>query len=73
MYNHERPHAALDLQMPANRYRPSLRAMPDRLPEVEYDEHEIVRTVPGTKDYIRFKGRLWLALSAGLPQRTCRH
>ena len=23
------------------------------------DEHEIVRTVPASKDYIRFKGRLW--------------
>ena len=26
---------------------------------MEYDEHEIVRTVPTTKDYISFKGRLW--------------
>ena len=33
--------------------------MPKRIPEVEYDEHEIVRTVPTTKDYISFKGRLW--------------
>ena len=33
--------------------------MPDRLPQVDYDEHEIVRTVPLTKDYIRFKGGLW--------------
>jgi hypothetical protein len=32
--------------------------MPDRVPEVEYDEHEIVRTVSTTKDYISFKGRL---------------
>ena len=33
--------------------------MPDRPPTVEYDEHEIVRTVPLTKDYVSFKGRLW--------------
>jgi hypothetical protein len=33
--------------------------MPDRLPEVEYDAHEIVRTVPTSKDYVSFKGRLW--------------
>ena len=33
--------------------------MPDRLPEVEYDEGEIVRTVSTTKDYVSFKGRLW--------------
>ena len=33
--------------------------MPDRLPEVEYDEHEIIRIVPKTKNYVSFKGRLW--------------
>ena len=33
--------------------------MPDRVPEVEYDEHEIVRTVLATKNYVSFKGRLW--------------
>jgi transposase InsO family protein len=59
VYNLERPHQALDHDVPANRYRPSARSMPDRLPQVDYDEHEIVRTVPLTKDYIRFKGGLW--------------
>lgn len=59
VYNFERPHQALGQEVPASRFRPSSRAMPDRLPEVEYDEHEIVRTVPATKGYIRFKGRLW--------------
>jgi transposase InsO family protein len=58
-YNLERPHEALDQEVPASRYRPSLRSMPERLPQAEYDEHEIVRTVPQTKDYISFKGRLW--------------
>jgi hypothetical protein len=33
--------------------------MPERLPEVQYDEREIVRTVPMTKDYVSFKGRPW--------------
>ena len=33
--------------------------MPDRLPEAEYDSHEVVRDVGTTKDYISFKGRLW--------------
>jgi transposase InsO family protein len=59
VYNFERPHDALDLEVPASRYRASVRAMPDRLPQVEYDEHEIVRIVPTSKDYIRFKGQLW--------------
>jgi len=58
-YNLERPHEALGQETPASRYRPSARAMPERLPEVEYDEREIVRTVPASKDYVSFKGRLW--------------
>jgi transposase InsO family protein len=59
VYNFERPHEALGQEVPATRYRPSPRSMPERLPQVEYDEHEIVRTVPTTKDYVRFKGRWW--------------
>jgi len=60
VYNHERPHQALDQDVPASRYRLSTRPMPDRLPVLTYDEYEIVRTVPSTKDYIRFKGRHWI-------------
>jgi len=45
--------------VPASRYRPSVRPMPSRLPEVEYDQGEIVRTVGTTKTYVSFKGRLW--------------
>lgn len=59
VYNHERPHEALRQEVPASRYRPSDRAMPERIPEVEYDSGEIVRSVPASKDYISFKGRLW--------------
>jgi transposase InsO family protein len=59
VYNFERPHQALDQAVPASRYRPSLRSMPDRLPQIEYDEHELVRSVPASKDYVSFKGRLW--------------
>ena len=66
VYNHERPHEALDQEVPASRYRPSLRSMPDRLPAPEYDSHEIVRIVPATKAYISFKGRLWK-----VPQAFC--
>jgi transposase InsO family protein len=58
-YNLERPHQALNQQVPASRYRPSTRAMPKRLSEVDYDEGEIVRTVARTKDYVSFKGRAW--------------
>src|SRR4029077_14160092 len=59
IYNLERPHEALNQQVPASRYQPSLRSMPDRLPQAEYDADDIVRTVPPTKDYISFKGRHW--------------
>lgn len=59
VYNLDRPHEALDDDVPASRYRPSSRPMPDRLPEVDYDENEIVRRVPTSNDYIAFKGRRW--------------
>ena len=60
VYNFERPHQALDQEVPAHRYRSSPRSMPSCLPKVEYDAHEIVRTVPTTKDYISFKARRWI-------------
>lgn len=66
IYNVERPHEALDQEVPASRYRPSNRAMPDRLPQVEYDRGETVRTVGTTKAYISFKGRHYK-----LPQAFC--
>ena len=66
VYNLERPHEALDLDVPANRYRPSSRAMPDRLPEVEYESTETVRSVSTTKAYVSFKGRSWK-----VPQAFC--
>lgn len=59
VYNIERPHQALDMGVPASRYRCSPRSMPEHLPQPEYDEGEIVRIVPSTKDYIRFRGRPW--------------
>jgi transposase InsO family protein len=59
VYNHERPHQALDFDVPASRYRSSARAMPNRLPKVDYATSDIVRTVGTTKAYISFKGRLW--------------
>jgi transposase InsO family protein len=66
VYNFQRPHEALGQQVPASRYRPSARSMPDRLPTVEYDVNEIVRQVPLTKAYVSFKGRLWK-----VPQAFC--
>lgn len=59
IYNLERPHQGLGMGVPADRFRPSSRAMPARLPEVEYDSNEIVRTVSSTRHYISFKGQMW--------------
>lgn len=59
VYNFERPHEALAQEVPASRYRPSTRQMPERLAEAAYDAHEIVRTVSSTKSYVSFKGRFW--------------
>ena len=63
-YNFERPHEALDQKPPNSRFKQSRRSMPKELPTVEYDEGQIVRTVPKSKDYISFKGRLWKVPSA---------
>lgn len=70
IYNLERPHEALGQEVPVSRFQPSSRAMPDRLPEVEYDQHEIVRTVPTTKAYISFKGRPWIVPGAFRGERV---
>jgi transposase InsO family protein len=44
-YNDVRPHEALQDEVPATRYRPSARAMPTRLPAIEYPGHMEVRQV----------------------------
>jgi putative transposase len=44
-FNHERPHEALDQQVPAAYYAPSTRPMPDRLPPLEYPDRFEVRYV----------------------------
>ena len=59
VYNFERPHEALGQNVPGDRYRPSPKPFPAKLPEPGYDEGEITRRVPTTKDYIAFKGRRW--------------
>jgi len=69
VYNLERPHEALGMDVPASRYRPSSRAMPNRLPTVEYDSGEVVRTVSSTRYYISFKGRTWIVPRAFARER----
>lgn len=44
-YNHLRPHAALDLDVPADYYAPSPRERPERIPPVQYPKGVQVRKV----------------------------
>jgi transposase InsO family protein len=68
LYNHDRPHEALDLAVPATRYRPSTRALPSSLPPIEYDAQEVVRPVK-SKGEITFANRFYYIgrAFAGLP------
>ncbi|MBG0512151.1 IS481 family transposase [Agrobacterium sp. MOPV5] len=59
IYNHHRPHEAIDMAVPASRYRPSSRTFPRQLPNPVYDRSEIVRSVSSTKGYVSFKGKTW--------------
>lgn len=68
IYNEQRPHDALNGQVPADRYRPSARRLPPRLPPLEYAAHWTVRTVASNGD-IAWRGRRLFvsAALAGLP------
>ena len=44
-YNQVRPHEALGMQTPASAYEPSPRPYPQRLPEVDYPDTMLVRTI----------------------------
>lgn len=55
-FNQERPHEALAQQPSASRYAPTVRPLPARLAEPEYEGHLRVRRV-GTRGAIHFCGR----------------
>ena len=64
VYNTERPHQSLDYDVPSNRYRPSPRSLPSKLPEPEYEEGTIVRRASAQKANFRFGKRRWHAPEA---------
>ncbi len=45
VYNHQRPHQALDYQVPSDRYHVGKRDYPQELPPIVYDHGETVRKV----------------------------
>lgn len=55
-YNHVRPHQALALATPSERYRPSHRSFPETLPPIEYAPDDFVRKADKEGD-ITFKRR----------------
>jgi transposase InsO family protein len=63
VYNEERPHEALGNRTPASVYRPSRRALPDRLPAVDYPGHYQVRFVSNAGTF-RFRNRLLFIANA---------
>lgn len=56
IYNSVRPHQALQMQTPQQRYRCSPRHYPERLPPLEYGPEDQVRKVQDL-GWIQFKGR----------------
>lgn len=58
IYNLERPHEALDMDVPASRYEPSKRMYPEILPDIEYGPDNYVRKVQ-YKGEIYFKGKVF--------------
>lgn len=57
LYNTIRPHQAIDMAVPADRYRPSPRAFPHTLPSPEYAPQDTVLRVRG-HGRLYFKGTL---------------
>jgi len=45
IYNHERPHEALGMRTPVERYSPSPRAMPTQPLQPQYERHDLIRRV----------------------------
>jgi len=68
IYNHQRPHEALGMGVPAERYRLSARPFPEMLPAIDYAPGDIVRKVHDG-GLISFKNRAWRVGRAfvGLP------
>lgn len=64
-YNEVRPHQALSMEVPAGRYRRSVRPRPAQLPAVEYEAADAVRKVQ-VGGRISYQGREWK-----LPKAFC--
>ena len=61
VYNHERPHEALELDVPADRYRPSIRTYPEHVPPFEYDVRDLVRKVKSGGEIMAWGRRFYIS------------
>ena len=61
-YNDERPHESLQQTVPAQHYRPSSRALPRRLPPLEYPGHAEVRRVD-QNGYVSWRTPLFVSVA----------
>jgi hypothetical protein len=68
VYNTQRPHQALDYEVPARRYQPSPRPWTGRLHEPEYGPDDIERRVQ-QNGWFSFKGRALKVSKAFAAQR----
>ena len=58
-YNQHRPHQALNMTVPASRYRISSKEFPEKLPQPEYNSSDLIRSVD-KKGHIQFRSRRFL-------------
>jgi hypothetical protein len=63
VYNHERPHEGIGLEVPASRYVASQRSYPEQLPPIVYDSTDLVRAV-SRDGSIRFHGQRYYVSKA---------
>lgn len=56
IYNQHRPHEALQMQVPASRYRISPREFPEKLSPIEYESSDQIRHVD-VRGYICYRGQ----------------
>jgi transposase InsO family protein len=68
VYNNQRPHQALDMDVPSKHYQVSSRSYPEKLPEIEYGPEDQVRKVQ-YGGWLSFRGKEFNVGSAlhGLP------
>jgi transposase InsO family protein len=69
VYNWKRPHEALGLDVPGQRYKPSAREFPKTLPQAEYEAGQLVRKVD-CDGYVSLWNKSWKIGKAFAGQRV---